>query len=339
MEKRILGRTGFEVSIIGLGGIPIQQCSQEDATKLIKAAYDNGINFIDTARAYTVSEDYIGRALKDLGIDDMYIATKTAARTYEGAKKDFEISYRDLAVDCIDLYQFHNLSTMEDYYIVMGDDGAYKFFEEMKEKGLIKEIGITSHSADVMDIALDSDYFSTMQFPYNVVESQGVPLLEKAHKKNIGTIAMKPIAGGVLMNHGEEAIRYILENENLTLAIPGMSTIDEVKRNSEIGKNFKPLEEREKEELIEVAKSLGNDFCRRCNYCQPCTVGINISNMFTIDLYNTKYGLHDWAQGRYDSSDVKPDECIECGDCEARCPYDLPIIEKLKGVRSRFENV
>lgn len=339
MRSRRLGKTNFEVSIIGLGGIPIQQCTQEEANELIKTAIEQGINFIDTARGYTVSEELIGKALKQLNRDDYYVATKTMGRTYEAAKADFEISYKHLGVDAIDLYQFHNLAKKEDYDIVMSEGGAMEFFKEMKQKGYIKEIGITSHSADLMDIALDSGEFATMQFPVNAVEYQGLPLLEKAKKLDIGTIAMKPIAGGVLFNKGEESLRYILENENLTVAIPGMYSIDEIMRNSEIGNNFIPLSEKEKEELMEEAENLGDNFCRRCQYCAPCTVGIDIPGLFTLDLYLTKYNLVEWAKTRYENMLVKASECIECGDCMSRCPYDLPIIEKLEGVSQRFEGV
>lgn len=339
MRTRRLGKTNFEVSIIGLGGIPIQQCTQEEADKLIKTALEQGINFIDTARGYTISEELIGNALKQVNRDEVYVATKTMARTYEAAKADFEISYKNLGVEVIDLYQFHNLAKKEDYDIVMSEDGAMRFFKEMKEKGYIREIGITSHSADLMDIALDSGEFATMQFPVNAVEYQGLPLLEKAKKLDIGTIAMKPIAGGVLFNKGEQSLRYILENENLTVAIPGMYSVDEIMRNAEVGKNFRPLSDQERKELMEEADSLGNDFCRRCQYCAPCTVGIDIPGLFTLDLYLTKYNLVEWAKTRYENALVKASECIECGDCMTRCPYHLEIIDKLAGVSQRFEGV
>lgn len=337
MEYRRLGKTGFNVSVIGFGGIPIQQCTQEQVDELIKVAIDQGINFYDTARGYTISEELIGNSLKKLNIKDIYIATKSMGRTYDAAKADFEKSYKNLQRDVIDLYQFHNIAKKEDYDIVMGENGAMKFFKEMQQKGYIREIGITSHSADLMSMALESGEFSTMQFPVNAVESQGFPLIEKATKLDIGTIAMKPIAGGVLMNHGEESLRYILENENLTVAIPGMYTVDEIMTNTNVGNNFKPLEGEEREDLIKEAKSLGTDFCRRCNYCQPCTVGINISQMFTLDLYKTKYHLDEWSEARYDTEKVKASECIKCGVCESRCPYDLKIIKKLEGVTERFE--
>lgn len=336
MKKRRLGKTDFLVSVVGFGGIPIQQCTEKEAKEIIYACVDEGINFIDTARGYTISERLIGKAIKGLKRDEIYIATKTMGRTYEAAKADFETSMRDLDVDYIDLYQFHNLSKEPDYETVMSEDGAMRFFLEMKEKGYIREIGVSSHSADMMDKLLDLEEMATMQFPINAVESQGIPLLEKAAKLDIGTIAMKPIAGGVLMNHGEESLRYILENENLTVAIPGMANIDEVRRNAKVGQDFHPLSDEEKAELIKEAKSLGDDFCRRCAYCAPCRVGIDIPGIFTLDLYNTKYNLHEWAQTRYEGQKVKASDCIACGDCESRCPYDLPIIEKLKGVSERF---
>lgn len=338
MKKRILGKTNFEVSIIGLGGIPIQQCNQEEANILVKTALERGINFIDTARGYTVSEELIGNALKNVRRDDFYVATKTMGRTYEAAKADFEISYKNLGLDVIDLYQFHNLSKKNDYDIVMGEGGAMEFFKEIKQKGYIREYGITSHSADLINEVLDSGEFATLQFPINAVESQGFPLIEKAHKLNMGTIAMKPIAGGVLFNKGEESLRYILENENLTVAIPGMYSVDEIIKNTDVGNNFQPLSEEEKKELMEEAGRLGDDFCRRCQYCAPCTVGIDIPTLFTFDLYLTKYNLTDWARARYASMKFKASDCIECGTCMTRCPYHLPIIEKLKAVDRHFSS-
>ena len=339
MITRRLGRTGWDVSIIGFGGIPIQRCDAKEVTELLKLAVDQGVNFIDTARGYTVSESLIGEALKSIDRDSVYIATKTMGRTYEEAKKDFEISYSALGVDVIDLYQFHNVSKPEEYETIMGPGGAMEFFKEIQEKGLIKEIGITSHSVDLLSEVIESGEFSTAQFPYNAVEVQGKDMFARCKELDIGTIAMKPIAGGVLMNHGEQSLRYILEDENLTLAIPGMYTEDEVLANSNIGKDLVPLSDAERLDLQNEVDKLGNDFCRRCNYCQPCPSGIAISGMFLFDLYYNKYGLTEWAASRYKDTEPKADRCVKCGICEERCPYDLKIREKMDHVVETFRDV
>lgn len=338
MEKRVLGRTGFEVSVVGLGGIPIQQCDQETANDIVKAAHENGINFIDTARGYTISEELLGNAIKKVGREKFIVATKSMGRTYDAIKADFETSYKHLGLDYIDLFQLHNVSKPEQFEQVMSDDGALKFLNEMKEQGLIKEIGVSSHSADMMLKLLDTGHFSTIQFPFNAVESQGIPVFKKAKEMNVGTIVMKPIAGGVLMNHGLESLRYILENDFITVVIPGMKSVEEVEINATAGNDFRPLTDEERAELVADGESLGPNFCRRCGYCAPCTVGIDIPTIFTFDLYLTKYNLGEWAKSRYESQAVNAKDCIECGICETRCPYNLPIIEKLKGVSERFQN-
>lgn len=340
MITRRLGSTNWQVSIVGFGGIPIQQCDQDQVRDLLKLAIDRGVNFIDTARGYTVSEALIGHALKSLDRDSLYIATKTMGRTYEDAKKDFEISFRDLSLDTIDLYQFHNVSKEEDYQTIMGPGGAMEFFLEMKEKGYIREIGITSHSADLLREKIEDKKFqeniSTIQFPNSAVETQGLDIFKRARELDMGTIAMKPIAGGVLLNHAEESLRLILENEDLTLAIPGMYTEEEVIKNTDLAINYKPLDDDERKSLKEEADLLGNDFCRRCNYCQPCPQNINISGLFLLELYYEKYGLVDWASKRYEDTPVKADECIKCGKCEAKCPYHLQIRDRLDHIDQLF---
>lgn len=187
MEKRFLGRTGFEVSVIGFGGIPIQRIDDDTAYEMLKLAHERGINFIDTARGYRASEEILGNALERIGRDKFILATKSIARTYDGILEEIHTSLHNLKTDYIDLYQFHNIRTREELDIVMGENGALKALKEMQEKGIIKEIGITSHSVDLLDIALDTDEFSTIQYPYNPVERQGEAVFNKAKEKNVGS--------------------------------------------------------------------------------------------------------------------------------------------------------
>lgn len=334
MQYKVLGKTGLKVSVIGFGGIPVQRIDKLEAKKVIKRCEDLGINFLDSGRAYSVSEEVIGEALEE-NRGKWIIATKSMARDKESMAKDIEISLKNFKTDYIDLYQLHNVKTVEDYEKVLGENGAYAALLEAKKQGKIKHIGITSHSLDILKIAVEDGRFESMMYPYNIVETQGRELFERAAELNIGVIAMKPMAGGNLTD-GSLALKFILENENITTAIPGMATIEEVEINAEAGVNFVSLNEDEKQKALSIAQEIGENFCRRCGYCAPCSKGIDIPNMFVFSGYKERYNLAGWAEERYFSCKARAKDCIECGSCEKRCPYDLPIISMLKNVRKTF---
>lgn len=327
MEYRILGKTGLEISRMGFGGIPIQRIDAEGTRKLLHEMAERGINYIDTARGYTVSEEYLGYALE--GIRDKFIlATKSMARTREAMAADIETSLHNLRTDHIDLYQVHNPS-MEQLDQVMGDDGALLALKEAREAGKIGHIGLTAHSAAVFERALELDWVETIMFPYNIVENQGEELIRRCTEKNIGFIDMKPLAGGAIED-ATLALRYICANKDVDVVIPGMAEIQELDQNMKACEDTSPLSEEELEKMEEVKRQLGTDFCRRCNYCAPCTVGINIPSVFLFAGYLQRYNLADWARERYSTLEAKASACIGCGKCEPRCPYHLPIREKLK---------
>ena len=334
MEYTNLGNTGLKVSRLGFGGIPIQRITQEEATALIHKLPEYGINYIDTARGYTVSEEYLGIAME--GIRDKFVlATKSMARTREAMEKDIETSLKNLRTDHIDLYQVHNAPPAQ-MKIVTGEGGALEALLEAKAAGKIGHIGITAHEIGTFEMGLEMDWVETIMFPYNFVELQAADLIRKCAEKGKGFICMKPLAGGAIEN-APLAIRFIASNKDITVNIPGMANEDELKQNVAAACDPAPLSEDDLKEVQNIRDTLGNQFCRRCNYCQPCTMGINISFCFTINGYLTRYGLKDWAIGRYKGMAVEPNACIECGMCESRCPYHLPIIEMLKDVYSNFQ--
>jgi predicted aldo/keto reductase-like oxidoreductase len=333
MEKRRLGKTEMMVSTVGFGGIPLQKLDQETVNKLIDEAISLGINFIDSARAYTISEELIGNALIGRR-DKMYIASKTAAKDYETAKKDIEISLKNLKTDYLDLYQFHFVRSMEQYNQIISENGAYRAFKEAMDEGKIRNIGITSHSADILMNVIESGLFSTIQFPYNPIEKQGEEMFKRSKELDLGTIVMKPVAGGAF-ERGELSIKWILNNNNIDVAIPGMDNIDQVRINAKSGFDYN-LNEEELTLINKTVSELGDTFCRRCGYCLPCPQGIDIPSMFVIDAYMKRYKLNDWANIRYDALDVKANACVECGKCETKCPYNLPIINMLKNVTKTF---
>ena len=327
MEYRKLGKTGLTISRMGFGGIPIQRIDAEGTRKLLHEMADKGINYIDTARGYTVSEEYLGYAME--GIRDKFVvATKSMARTKEAMAADIETSLRNLRTDHIELYQVHNPS-MEQLDQVIGKDGALEALMEAREAGRVGHIGLTCHSVQVFERALELDWVETIMFPYNIVESQGEELIRKCTEKNVGFIAMKPLAGGAIED-ASLALRYICANKNVTVVIPGMAEEGELDENIQACEDEKSLTEEELKKIEDVKKQLGTDFCRRCNYCAPCTVGINIPSVFLFAGYLQRYNLADWAKDRYSTLAVKASECVGCGECEKRCPYHLPIREKLK---------
>lgn len=241
---------------------------------------------------------------------------------------DIETSLGNFRTDYIDLYQVHNPS-MEQLDQVMGEGGALEALMEARAAGKIGHIGLTAHSTEVFERALELDWVETIMFPYNIVEQQGAELIHKCAEKNIGFIVMKPLAGGAIED-ASLALRYVCSNPDVTVVIPGMAEIHELEQNLDACSNTEPLTQEELKEMDKVREQLGTDFCRRCNYCAPCTVGINIPSVFLFAGYLQRYDLADWAKDRYSTLKVKASACIGCGKCEPRCPYHLPIREKLK---------
>ena len=333
MEYRVLGKTGLKISRMGFGGIPIQRIDAEGTKVLMQQLKSAGINFIDTARGYTVSEEYLGYALEGIR-EDFILATKSMSRTKGAMAADIDISLKNLRTDYIDLYQIHN-ATPEQLQQVMAPGGALEALLEAKAAGKIGHIGLTSHSLDTFKQALELDWVETFMFPYNIVETQAEKLIAECAKRNIGFIDMKPLAGGAIEN-ATLALRYICANDAVTVVIPGMAEPKELEQNIAAVNNTAPITSEEKAAFLEVRNQLGTNFCRRCNYCQPCAAGINISGCFLFDGYLQRYGLGDWAKERYATIPVKASACIGCGACEARCPYNLPIREMLKRVAEHF---
>ena len=333
MEYRVLGKTGLKISRLGFGGIPIQRIDAEGTKALMHKMKEAGVNYIDTARGYTVSEEYLGYALEGMR-QDFVLATKSMSRTKEAMAADIETSLKNLRTDYIDLYQVHN-ATPEQVEQVMAPGGALEALKEAKAAGKIGHIGLTAHSLDTFKMALELDWVETFMFPYNIVETQCEDLLKKCAEKGIGFICMKPLAGGAI-DEATVAIRWICANDAVTVVIPGMAEPKELEQNLAAVNDASPLTAEELAKVQEIRSALGTNFCRRCNYCQPCAKGINISGCFLFEGYLSRYGLGEWAKGRYDAMGKHASDCIGCGACEDRCPYNLPIREMLKKVAEKF---
>jgi len=333
MNYRVLGKTELKISTLGFGGIPIQRIDAEGTKVLMHRLVEAGVNYIDTARGYTVSESYLGYALE--GIRDKFVlATKSMARTREAMAADIETSLSNLRTDYIDLYQVHNPNPAQ-LEQVCGEGGALEALLEAKQAGKIGHIGLTAHSVAVFEKALDLPWVETIMFPYNIVENQGEELIGKCAEKNIGFIVMKPLAGGAIED-ATLAIRYVCANPSISVVIPGMAEPAELEQNLAAAADTSPLSEEELAGIEQVRKDLGTQFCRRCNYCAPCAAGISIPSIFLFDGYLSRYGLADWAKDRYATLPRKASDCIGCGVCEGRCPYNLPIRRMMKAAAAHF---
>lgn len=333
MEYRTLGKTGLKISALGFGGIPIQRIDPQSTRALMRQVMEAGINYIDSARGYTVSEEYLGYALE--GIRDRFIlATKSMARDKEGMARDVDISLKNFRTDYIDLYQLHNpnLAQLE---TCCAPGGALEALMEARAAGKIGHIGITLHSADVFRKVLEYDWVETVMFPYNIVETQAEELIAACAEKNIGFICMKPLAGGAIED-ATLAIRFVCANPNVSVVIPGMAEEKELNQNLAAAKNIAPLTAEELAAMEKVRDELGGNFCRRCGYCAPCTAGIGIPAALVAEGYHLRYDLQSYAAARYAASGQPASSCVDCGLCEERCPYHLPIRQMLKRVVATF---
>ena len=333
MEYTMLGSTGLRISRMGFGGIPIQKTDAQVTRALMEELVAHGVNYIDTARGYTVSEQYLGEALEGLR-DRFVVATKSMARTREAMARDIDISLHNLRTDYIDLYQVHNPS-LDELKAVCAPGGALEALMQAKAEGKVRHLGVTAHTAAVFEYALSLDWVETIMFPYNIVETQGEALIHRCAQQGVGFICMKPLAGGALED-AHLALRFIAQNRDVSVVIPGMYDVREVDENIAAATDTSPLTQAELEKIETIRRELGTQFCRRCNYCQPCTAGISISGIFVLEGYLERYGLGDWARQRYAAMDKKAGDCVDCGACEKRCPYELPIRQMLARCKQEF---
>ena len=248
--------------------------------------------------------------------------------------RDIETSLKNYRTDYIDLYQVHNPS-LRQLEQICAPGGALEALTEAREAGKIGHIGLTAHSPEVFERALELDWVETVMFPYNIVETQAAELMERARKQNVGFINMKSLSGGAIED-ARLAIRFAAANPNVSVVLPGMYSPEEVAENTAAASDPSPLTVEELEKAEKLRRELGASFCRRCGYCAPCTVGIDIPNNFVFHGYLSRYGLADWARSRYGALAAHASDCVGCGACEERCPYQLPIREMLKKVAADF---
>lgn len=313
----------MEVAVVGFGGIPIQGLSFDEAGRVLLRALDRGVNFFDSARAYTDSEEKMGRALSGRR-DRIILASKALSRTADSIAAELEASLRNLRTDMIDLYQVHSVGSLKQLEKILGPGGAYEALVQAREAGKVRYIGITGHSRPVLVKAIDTGLFDTVQFPYNPIEVEWRDdVIPAAREAGIGTIGMKPLAGGAIHN-AAASIRFTLTS-GIDLSIPGMDSVDQVDANTAAAEPLAAPTDAELDDLRREKELWGDKFCRRCAYCMPCPNGLNIPFLLLIEAYYTRYELRDWALARLNTLEKSFGDCTACGECIEKCPYSLPV--------------
>jgi len=329
VKRIVLGRTGLEAWRLGFGGIPIQRVDEKQAVETVLHAVEKGVDFLDTSRAYSTSETSIGKALRQTD-KKVILATKSHNRTADGILKDVEISLKELQTGYIDLYQCHFVADEEEYKRVISPGGALEGLLKARQQGLIGHIGLTSHSLDLLERVIEDGLFETIMTCFSFLEPAArEKVIPKALAKNIGVIAMKPFSGGVIDDPGL-ALKYVLSYPGI-LVIAGVEHRDLVDQNWRVFQGTYDLSEGERQELAKTSKEYDKVFCRRCNYCQPCSEDIPIQFVLGVRSIFKRMGAQSLTGPLLKNALDKARNCTECGDCMTRCPYDLPIPDLIKG--------
>ncbi len=320
MDKVVLGRTGIEVNKNGFGALPIQRISKADAVYLLQKAFYNGINYFDTARAYTDSEEKIGAAF-EYTREKIIISTKTAAQDAAGFWKDLETSLKTMKTDYIDIYQFHNPA----FCPKPGDEsGLYDAMLKAKEEGKIRHIGITNHRIAVAKEAIESGLYETLQFPFSYLAAdEDLEIVNACKKADMGFISMKALSGGLIHNSAA-AYAYLAQPEFSNVApIWGVQRESELDEFLSYQDNPPVLDSALNEEIARDRKELSGDFCRGCGYCMPCPAGIEINNCARMSLLLRRAPQAGWLSEEWQEKMKKIEGCLHCNQCMKKCPYGL----------------
>lgn len=325
MNKITLGKTNLVIEKNGFGCLPIQRIREQDAVDLLHKAYDGGINFFDTARAYSDSEQKVGAAFSSMR-DKIVLATKTGVQTAEEFWKDLETSLRTLKTDYIDLYQFHNPAFCPK---PGGEDGLYDAALEAKKQGKIRHISITNHRLAVAHEAIDSGLYETLQFPFSYLAGeQEMELVRKCRETNMGFIAMKGMAGG-LIRDGFTAAAWMAQQDGV-VPIWGVQRESELDQFLQFIREGVELTDERKATIERDRKELCGEFCRGCGYCLPCPAGIQINQCARISLMIRRAPSESWPAPAMQAEMEKIEHCLGCGQCKSRCPYELDTPNLLK---------
>ncbi len=353
LNKRRLGRTGLEVSQVGFGGTWIAELNSLQSAKVVRTAFDLGITYFDTAKLDGDSEEKIGAALKDVR-DECVIATKTGSRTKRESLQDLKESLRRLQTDRLDIIQLHGIDDEQTLRKAIGPDGVLQTCKQARREGLVDFVGITSHKPRVLIRAIETGEFDTVLVPLNVVTRQALEeMVPYAKAHDVGVAVMKPLSaktsklvtclyqpslslisddpelkallGQDADSMARSALRFVL-SQDVSVVIPGLKSIGEVEVAAKTGNEYNGLNA---EEQNRFTINLG-DYCRDCGACLPCPEGIDVAAALRFSALAQTYGLERWAGKLYRGLEAKTDRCNNCGLCEPKCPYLLPVVKMLK---------
>jgi hypothetical protein len=342
MEYRKLGRTNLDISIIGYGGLPLFFEQPEKAIKSIHTALDEGVNYFDLDegsnqfipdKVYLDGGSKIGKVLKERR-EDCYLGVKSMRQTYEELKADVDLALERIVKgtkrEVIDIFQLAFLDIPQKMEVILSKNGGLRALEEAREEGKIDYIlGATHNPRSIIQI-INTGRFDVIEFPFNIIEDEYIRVvIPLARQKNIGTVVMKPLGGGQLASLSEYSLRWILGHD-INCVIPGMRNEEEVKKNVKIGHAPQALDDGEYEELKKLGEQIGKEYCHRCGYCLPCSQDIFIIGVMDflksplLTLERKRMAYHSMVSQKMSSP---ASSCIECRECVARCPFNLPIPE------------
>lgn len=332
METMRLGRTNLTVSRTAFGALPIQRTEMDEAVRILRAAYDGGITFFDTARAYTDSEEKIGRALSDVR-DSIVIATKSTSMTRSGVLADLETSLRMLRTDHVDILQLHNPRSVpgpED------SESAYAALIEAREKGMTRFIGMTNHSRERSIEAVDSGLYDTLQYPIShICGPEDLAVVERARAADIAVIGMKALSGGLITNVSP-AFAFLRQYQNL-IPIWGVQRMGELEEILALESNPPSLDDETWAIIERDRRELAGEFCRACGYCLPCPQEIPIPMAARMGLLLRRMPYQEFMSDQWYAKMHLTENCTGCGECRSRCPYGLDPASLLKKALADYE--
>lgn len=313
-----LGRTGITSPQNAFGALPIQRDDTDTAVALLRRAYEGGMTFFDTARAYSDSEIKVGIAFEGMR-DKIHIATKTGAKTPDEMKAQLETSLRNLRTDYVDVYQFHCSPIC---YRPGDGTGMYETMEDFVRQGMVRHIGITCHKIHVAEECVDSDLYATMQYPFSYLSTdREIDLARRCRDKNVGFIAMKGMAGG-LINDSRAAYAFAAQYDNV-LPIWGVQRAHELEEWLSFFADEPAMTDDIAAKIAHDREELSGNFCRSCGYCMPCPQGIVINQCARMSLMLRRAPSAAWLTEQWQAEMKKIETCLECGQCASRCPYEL----------------
>jgi uncharacterized protein len=327
IERVTLGKTGLVVTRLGWGGIPIQRVDEAEGVSVIRAVIEMGVNLLDTARGYTNSEHRVGLALQQVK-KPVVLSTKSPVKT-EKIYDEVHASLKALQVGRVDIYHLHNVSTFDDYEKVMADGGAYRGLKRAQAEGLIGHIGLTSHSLPVLERAIEEARIDVAMACYSFLEPDAAKkVFPLAKAKGIGMLAMKAFSGGVIEEAGP-ALRFVLRTDRI-VPIPGSETLERARENWRVFVEGGSLTEKDQAYIEATRAEFSQRFCRRCDYCQPCSQGISIQFALGLKTLIKRFGSMAEELTWMTEGLAKARTCSECGQCLPRCPYQLPIPQLIR---------